>query len=147
MKVLLQKVTDASVEVDGKVVGAIDSGLLLYVGFKEGDTESVIVPHAEKVLNLRVFRDGSGKMNHSVIDMKQDVLIVSQFTLYGDVSKGRRPSFIKALAPETAETYYEMFIEKCRGLLSVGKVETGKFGAMMKVSAINQGPINFIIEL
>ena len=147
MKILLQRVKDASVTVDTNVIGAIDQGLLLYVGFKEGDEEQVIAPHVEKVLNLRIFPDDAGKMNLSVQDVKQDLLIVSQFTLYGDTQKGRRPSFINALRAELAEKYYEKFIDLCKKGYPSGKVATGKFGAEMHVKAINHGPINFVIEL
>ncbi len=147
MKILLQRVKDASVKVDNQIVGKIEEGLLLYVGFKEGDDESLISPHVEKVLGLRVFPDQNGKMNLSIRELKKDLLIVSQFTLYGDVKNGRRPSFIQALNPAQAEIFYETFIEKCRVAYPEGKIETGKFGAMMQVSSINQGPINFIVEL
>lgn len=147
MKILLQRVTKASVTVESQIVGQIEKGLLLYVGFKQDDKESDILPHVEKVLNLRIFPDDEGKMNLSVQDVKQDLLIVSQFTLYGDTQKGRRPSFIHALVPESAEKYYETFIKECQKSYTSGRIESGKFGAFMEVSCINQGPINFIIEL
>lgn len=147
MKVLLQRVSKASVKVDDQIVGEIDQGLLLYVGFKQGDQESVIAPHIDKVLNLRIFPDDAGKMNLSVQDVKQDLLVVSQFTLYGDTQKGRRPSFVNALDPDIAKTYYEKFIAGCKEKYPHGRVEEGEFGANMIVSAENLGPINFIIEL
>ena len=147
MKVLLQRVQKAQVIVAEEVVGAIEQGLLLYVGFKRGDDESVIAPHVDKVLNLRIFDDEAGKMNLSVQDVGQDLLVVSQFTLYGETQKGRRPSFTNALSSDLSEIYYQKFIAECQKKYSMGKVEEGKFGANMIVCAENLGPINFMIEL
>ncbi len=147
MRVLLQRVTDAHVKVDGVVVGAIEKGLLLYVGFKEGDLPDMIMPHAEKAVNLRIFPDENEKMNHSVREFGGDLLVISQFTLYGDVKTGRRPSFTQAMKPDLANEYYEKFCLACKTCYPEGKVERGKFGAMMQISSINQGPINFLIEL
>ncbi len=147
MRVLVQRVADAQVKVDGAVVGAIDKGLLLYVGFKEGDPEGLIKLHAEKVVNLRIFPDHEGKMNLSVRESEGGLLVISQFTLYGDVKNGRRPSFTEAMRPDLAREYYEKFCYACKECYPEGKIERGKFGAMMQVSAVNQGPINFIVEL
>ena len=147
MRVLLQQVTDAHVKVNGQTVGAIEKGLLLYVGFKEGDLEEMIKPHAEKAVNLRIFPDAEEKMNLSLREAGGDLLVISQFTLYGDVKSGRRPSFTQAMKPEMANDFYEKFCTACKECYPEGKVEKGKFGAMMQVSSINQGPTNFLIEL
>lgn len=144
MKVVLQRVKNASVTVEGEVTGAIDHGLLLLVGFKEGDTKEDLRYLAEKVVHLRIFEDESGKMNHSLLDVKGSILSVSQFTLYGDCRKGRRPNFIRSAKPEVAEPLYRRFNEI---LKSYGvPVETGVFGAMMEVSFTNDGPVTFILE-
>ena len=144
MKVVLQRVKNASVTVDGEVTGAIDHGLLLLVGFKEGDTEEDLRYLADKAVYLRIFEDESGKMNHSLLDVKGAILSVSQFTLYGDCRKGRRPNFMRSAKPEVAEPLYRRFNEILRsyGVL----VETGVFGAMMEVSFTNDGPVTFILE-
>lgn len=144
MRVVLQRVKHAKVEIDGKTVGQIGPGLLLLVGIKTGDTEEDLHYVADKLSGLRIFEDDGGKMNRSVRDVEGAILSVSQFTLYGDVSKGRRPSFIEAARPEIAEPYYETFNEKLRahGL----HVETGVFGADMAVSLVNDGPVTLIIE-
>ncbi|MED4603067.1 D-aminoacyl-tRNA deacylase [Paenibacillus validus] len=144
MKVVLQRSKAAQVTVDGVTVGRIDAGLVLLVGIAEGDTEQDARYVAEKVAGLRIFEDESGKMNLSVLDTGGQILSVSQFTLYGDVRKGKRPNFMAAARPETAEPLYERFNELLRdqGL----KVETGKFGAMMDVSLVNDGPVTLIVE-
>ena len=144
MKVVVQRVNRAQVSVDNKIVGAIDKGLLLLVGIKTGDKEEAIDYVAEKISGLRIFEDEEGKMNHSVIDVDGAILSVSQFTLYGDVSKGKRPNFMEAARPEEAETLYDLFNEclRAKGLC----VETGVFGAMMDVELINDGPVTIIVE-
>lgn len=144
MRVVLQRVKHAQVDIEGKTVGLIEQGLLLLVGIKTGDTEDDIQYAADKISGLRIFEDNGGKMNRSVIDADGAILSVSQFTLYGDTSKGRRPSFIEAARPEIAEPLYQVFNEKLRahGL----HVETGVFGADMAVSLVNDGPVTIIVE-
>lgn len=144
MRVVLQRVKCAKVDINGKTVGKINAGLLLLVGIKTGDTEDDLQYVADKLSGLRIFEDDGGKMNRSIIDTEGAVLSVSQFTLYGDVSKGRRPSFIEAARPEIAEPLYEAFNDKLRahGL----HVETGIFGADMAVSLVNDGPVTLIVE-
>jgi len=144
MKVVLQRVSGAKVTVGNEVVGAIGKGLLLLVGVGHEDTEQDLAWMADKLAGLRIFEDDAGKMNLSVEDVGGDVLSVSQFTLYGDCRKGRRPNFMGAAKPEVAEALYDKFNEllRARGL----RVETGKFGAMMDVSLVNDGPVTLILE-
>jgi D-aminoacyl-tRNA deacylase len=144
MKSVVQRVSKASVTVDGVVTGSIGIGLLILLGVHQDDTADKIEWMAEKITKLRIFEDDEGKMNRSVLDVGGSVLIVSQFTLYGDLKKGTRPSFIEAARPEVAIPIYESMIEK---LQSHGlRVETGIFGAMMDVSLVNSGPVTIIIE-
>ncbi len=145
MRVVLQRVSEASVSVEGEVLGAIGPGLLLLVGFTEGDTEEDLEWMARKVVGLRVFGDDDGKMNLSLADMGGEVLVVSQFTLYGDVKKGRRPSFIAAADPERAVPLYERFLELVEEE-APGKLAAGEFGAMMDVELTNSGPVTLILE-
>jgi len=144
MKVVVQRVKRAKVTVNGEIVGAIDRGLLLLVGIKNGDDESAAKYVADKISGLRIFEDAEEKMNHSVMDVGGAILSVSQFTLYGDVSKGSRPNFMEAAKPESAEKLYEYFNDQLRksGL----RVETGVFGAMMDVELVNDGPVTIIVE-
>ena len=143
MKIVAQRVKHASVTVDGKITGNIDKGLLLLVGFTEGDTLEKIEYMVNKVINLRVFDDNNGVMNLSVKDIGGSILSVSQFTLYGDASKGNRPSYIKALKGEESIKLYDYFNQK---LSEVIHTETGIFGEDMEVSLLNDGPITIIIE-
>ncbi len=143
MKVVVQRVTSASVEVLGKTVGSIDKGIMLLVGFTSGDDSNIIDYMVNKVINLRIFDDNNGVMNLSVKDVGGSILSVSQFTLYGDASKGNRPSYAKALNSEQAIKLYEEFNDKLRKHV---KVETGIFGSYMQVSLINDGPITIILE-
>ncbi len=144
MKSVVQRVSKASVTVDGVVTGSIGIGLLILLGVHQDDTADKIEWMADKITKLRIFEDDEGKMNRSVLDVGGSVLIVSQFTLYGDLKKGTRPSFIEAARPEVAIPIYESMIEK---LQSHGlRVETGIFGAMMDVSLVNSGPVTIIIE-
>ncbi len=144
MKVLVQRVLSSSVEVDNKIVGQINKGLLLLVGFTEGDTEKEIDYMVDKILNLRIFDDDNGIMNKSLIDINGSILSISQFTLYADTRKGRRPSYIKALNGDKAILLYDKFNDKLKE--ENIKVETGVFGADMKVSLINDGPITIMLE-
>lgn len=145
MRVVVQRVSRAAVHVGGRVVGEIGRGLTLLVGFRERDGEAQIAWMAEKVLNLRVFSDDEGKMNLGLAETGGDLLVVSQFTLYGDASKGRRPSFVDAARPETALPLYERFVAVLRET-APGRVETGEFGAAMEVSLVNEGPVTLLLE-
>jgi len=142
--VVLQRVREASVAVDGNTVGAIERGFLALVGFAPGDAEDAVEWMAEKVVGLRVFEDDAGKMNRALADVGGAVLVVSQFTLYGDTSRGRRPSFIGAAPPEVAEPLYERFAEavRRRGVT----VAMGVFGAVMDVALVNEGPVTLVLE-
>lgn len=144
MRVVLQRVSRAKVTVDGRVTGEIGRGLLLLTGFTDGDTEDALAWMADKIVGLRIFPDHEGKMNRSVEDVDGGLLVVSQFTLYGDTRKGRRPSFIEAARPEVAIPLYERFLQMLR---ETGRpVETGEFGAMMDVELVNDGPVTLILE-
>ena len=145
MRVVLQRVARASVTVGGSVVGRIDGGLLLLVGFARRDRAEALEWMANKVLGLRVFNDAQGRMNLSLRDVSGDVLVVSQFTLYGDTRKGRRPSFIRAAGPDLAVPLYDDFVALLREK-APGRVETGVFGAMMDVELVNDGPVTLVLE-
>jgi D-tyrosyl-tRNA(Tyr) deacylase len=144
LKVVLQRVREGSVEVEGKIVGKIDKGLVLLVGATTGDSEKEVNYLADKCVNLRIFEDAQGKMNLSALEVGAEILVVSQFTLYGDTRKGRRPSFTEALEPVEAEKLYVKFIDYLRekGL----RVEHGVFGAKMLVKIFNDGPVTFILD-
>lgn len=144
MRVLVQRVSSASVTIGGRVAGSIDAGLLLLVGFRTDDAPASVEWMAEKVCGLRIFSDDEGKMNRSVEDVGGGLLVVSQFTLYGDASKGKRPSFIDAARPETAIPLYEAFVARLRE--RVTRVETGEFGADMQVALVNDGPVTIWLE-
>jgi len=144
MKLVVQRVANASVEVDNRVVGKIGKGFLVLFGAGEGDTKEQADFLAEKLCNLRVFQDENDKMNLSIKDIDGELLIVSQFTLYADCKKGNRPSFVKAAKPEIANELYEYFMDKCKKL--VKNVQKGIFGADMKVSLLNDGPVTIILE-
>lgn len=145
MRALVQRVSRARVTVAGEVIGAIDQGLLVLLGVTASDTDAELVWVAEKVANLRIFADDAGKMNRSVVDVGGGVLVVSQFTLYGDAKKGNRPSFITAARPEHAEPMYERFVAAMKGLVG-GRVATGRFAADMAVELVNDGPVTLWIE-
>ncbi len=145
MRVVLQRVREASVMVEGKVVGEIGVGHLLLVGFTASDTTDRVEWMADKVVGLRIFQDDAGKMNRTLADVDGSILVVSQFTLYGDVRKGRRPSFIDAAPPEITIPLYDRFVELLEAR-HPGRVATGEFGAMMDVSLTNDGPVTLIID-
>ena len=144
MRILVQRVKNASVTIDGQLFSQIEQGYLLLVGFSNNDDENIVELMTQKLLNLRICDDSDGKMNLSVIDTKGEILSVSQFTLYADSSKGRRPSFIEACNPERAVQLYDYFNDNLRksGL----KVETGKFRAEMDVQLVNSGPITIMLD-
>lgn len=144
MKILIQRVAHAKVEVGGKAVGMIGEGVLVFVGITHNDTIAQGAWLANKLINLRIFEDGLGKINQSLIDRKGSALIISQFTLYADCRDGRRPSFTQAAPPEIAKPLYEQFVKKVHqgGI----PVETGVFGAEMKVSLLNDGPVTMLLE-
>jgi len=144
MKIVLQRVSSASVKVDSKNVGSIDHGMLLLIGFSSNDTQESILPTLEKIVKLRIFSDEEGKMNKSVLDVKGSMLLISQFTLYADTKKGNRPSFVEAARPEHAIPLYEFFIAEMKKRIS--KVETGIFGADMKVELVNDGPVTIVFD-
>lgn len=144
MKLVIQRVNNAKVDVDNKTIGQIEKGFLVLIGVGPEDTKEIADFLVEKLCNLRIFEDENQKMNLSIKDIDGELLIISQFTLYADCKKGNRPSFSGAAEPEKANALYEYFIEKCRD--KVKKVEHGKFGADMKVSLLNDGPVTIILE-
>ena len=145
MRAVIQRVTEASVTVDGEQVGAIGPGLLVLLGIAPGDGPRQVSWLATKTAGLRIFRDESGRMNLSALDQGLGILVVSQFTLYGDCRKGKRPNFLGAAPPEVAEPLYESF---CDALTAAGvvQVERGRFGAMMDVALLNDGPVTLVID-
>ncbi len=145
MRIVIQRVKSASVVINHSTVGEINHGLLLLVGIHETDTKEKINWCCRKLIKLRIFPDEEGKMNRSVTDVNGGILVVSQFTLYGNMKKGTRPSFIEAAKPDTAEPLYDYMIEKLQSSFN-GKVESGTFGAMMDISLVNDGPVTLILE-
>jgi D-tyrosyl-tRNA(Tyr) deacylase len=144
MRAVVQRVSEASVQVEGATVGSIGAGLLVLLGVGQGDGDDDAAMLADKTLNLRIFPDDAGHMNRSVLDTGGDVLVVSQFTLYGDARKGRRPSFIDAAAPEEANRLYGLFVARLRA--SGLRVEEGVFRAMMDVALVNHGPVTLLLD-
>lgn len=145
MKILIQRVKQASVTIDGKLYSSIDKGILALVGIEKGDTIEQVQKSAKKISGLRIFPDENDKMNRSLLDINGEMLIVSQFTLCGDCKKGTRPSFDKSAQPDIANDLYEKFVEEIK---SYGiNTQTGKFAAMMDVALINDGPVTFMIEI
>ena len=144
MKAIIQRVSRASVTIEEKVVGAIGQGYLVLLGVAQGDTVEVMEKLVKKMIDLRIFQDENGKTNLSIEDVGGEILVVSQFTLLADCKKGRRPSFIKAGDPKTAEEMYELFIKECKKRIS--KVEHGSFGSDMKVELVNDGPFTIILD-
>ena len=144
MRVIVQRCDDARVDIDNKTVGKIDKGMMLLVGFTEGDNSTNIDYMVDKVINLRIFDDESGVMNKSLLDINGSILSISQFTLYADASKGRRPSYVKALSGDKATLLYDEFNKKLKEKNI--HVETGIFGAEMKVKFTNDGPVTILVE-
>jgi len=145
MRIVVQRVKQASVEIDGRVKSAINQGLLVLLGIEEADNETDVNWLVAKMVNLRIFDDSNGVMNRSVLDIDGEVLVVSQFTLHASTRKGNRPSYIKAARPEQAIPLYEYFCRQTENLLGKS-VQTGEFGAMMQVSLINDGPVTILID-
>lgn len=144
MRVVVQRAKQARVSIDGRVTGKIEQGLALLVGVGKGDTEADARYLADKCINLRIFEDETGKMNLSALDLGAEILAVSQFTLYGDCRKGRRPSFTEAAPPEAAQALYSKFVEFLKG--NGLRVEEGRFGEHMLVEIANDGPVTFVID-
>ncbi len=145
MRVVVQRVLEASVRIKQKINGKINKGLLVFVGIKEGDSLKSIEWLSNKIVNLRIFSDAQGKMNLSVKDIDGEILIISQFTLYANANKGTRPSYVKAAKPQIAIPLYEQFIQQTQ--TDLGKpVATGIFGADMKISLLNDGPVTLVID-
>jgi D-tyrosyl-tRNA(Tyr) deacylase len=144
MRLVVQRVKEAEVKVDGRSIGKIGKGLLVLLGIHVEDQPETTARYVNKLVNLRIFEDENGKMNRSVKDVGGEILVVSQFTLYGNCSKGRRPSFIEAAQPDLAIPLYEKFIHEVEK--EMGSVQTGEFGASMAVSLINEGPVTIVIE-
>lgn len=146
MRVLVQRVSHSSVSVSGQVIGEIGQGLLLLVGFGKDDVESVIPRMAEKIANLRIFSDEAGRFNHSLLDVNGGALVVPQFTLYGDTTRGRRPDFFSAMEPTKASDFVDKFEHELKRI-GISQVAKGEFGANMQVSLINDGPVTIWLEL
>jgi D-tyrosyl-tRNA(Tyr) deacylase len=146
VRVVLQRVSRAEVRVGGRVTGRIGTGLVVLAGFAATDTETTLDWMAEKILGLRLFSDPDGKMNLDLDEVQGAVLVVSQFTLYGDARKGRRPSFVDAAPPAVAVPLYERFVALLRERSGGIRVETGEFGAMMEVELVNDGPVTLVVE-
>lgn len=144
MKIVLQRVTKASVKVDDRIIGAIDNGFLVLLGVSDTDTEEIADRMVDKLCKLRIFQDENGKTNLSLADVGGELLVVSQFTLYADCRKGNRPSFVKAGQAELANRLYEYVIKRCRSY--VEKVEHGEFGAYMQIELLNDGPFTLVLD-
>jgi D-tyrosyl-tRNA(Tyr) deacylase len=144
MRAVVQRAVKAHVEVNGKALAGISKGLVVFAGIGEGDTEADLKYVADKVANLRIFEDDSGKMTLSPLDTKAEILVISNFTLYGDVRRGRRPDFTKAAKPDAAKPLYEKFVEILKGYEL--KVESGEFKAMMNVVVENDGPVTILLD-
>ncbi len=145
MKVVIQRVLNCSVEIAGKIKSETGKGILVLVGFEQEDNDKDIERISKKIINLRIFNDETGRMNLSIKDVQGEIMIVSQFTLHASTKKGNRPSYIKAAKPDIAIPLYNKFIEEIRKLIS-SEIKTGEFGADMKISLINDGPVTIIID-
>ena len=144
MRVVVQRVSRAAVRIDGQTVGEVGRGFVVLAGFHASDNEAALTWMADKIVGLRVFADAEDKMNLALADVAGALLVISQFTLYGDVQKGRRPSFVDAAPPAVAEPLYERFVAMLRE--RGARVETGRFGAMMDVELVNDGPVTLVVE-
>lgn len=144
MRAVVQRVNRAQVVVEGETIGKIGNGILLLLGIEDADTDEDIKYLADKICNLRIFDDNEGKMNLSLVDVNGELLVVSQFTLYGDCRKGRRPNYMMAAKPDYAEAMYLKFVEECKKYIN--KVETGQFQAYMKVELENDGPVTLMLD-
>lgn len=144
MKFVIQKVSEASVRVEGECIGRINRGFLVFVGIGKEDTKEIADQYIKKMVNLRIFTDSEGKTNLSLADVGGEILLISQFTLYANCKKGNRPSFFNAGEPQMAQSLYEYIIEKTRENVPV--VKTGRFGALMQVSLVNEGPFTIILD-
>lgn len=147
MKALIQRVSEASVDIHGERVAEIGQGLLVLLGITHADTEAEVEKLAKKIPTLRIFEDEQGLMNKSVMDINGSVIVVSQFTLYADTRKGNRPSFVEAARPEQAEPLYEKMVHLLRESMGTSRVQTGRFGAEMKVRLLNDGPVTITLEI
>ena len=145
MRAVIQRVKEARVSVDNRVVGQIGKGILVLLGVGKSDSQNDLIWTADKIVNLRIFEDENGKMNLSLLDIRGELLVVSQFTLYGDARKGRRPSFTDAAPPEKGKEMYEEFVRYLKDKYDI-KVETGEFGAMMYVHLVNWGPVTILLD-
>ena len=146
MRAVIQRVINASVIINDKIYSTINNGLLILLGISPSDKDNDIDYIIDKIINLRIFRDNKGKMNESIGYINGEILIVSQFTLFGDVRKGRRPSYTEAAKGEEAESMYNIFINKIKAEYYSNRVQTGKFGAMMKIELINDGPVTILLD-
>ncbi len=144
MRAIIQRVSHARVTVGGETIGEISKGILVLLGVASGDSEKEAAYLLEKTLNIRIFEGADGRMNLSLLDTKGELLVVSQFTLYGDARRGRRPSYVRAAAPDEANRLYEFFVSEARK--QIGKVETGRFQATMNVELVNDGPVTILLD-
>lgn len=144
MKFVIQRVSEASVTIDGEVRGKIDKGFVVLIGVGQGDTKEIADKYIKKLLNMRIFEDAEGKTNLALKDVDGQLLLISQFTLYANCKKGNRPSFVDAGAPDMAEAMYDYIVEECRKVVPI--VETGEFAADMKVALVNDGPFTVILD-
>ena len=146
MRLVVQRVSSASVEVDGNITGKIDKGFFVLVGVEEADDEKIADKMVSKLIGLRIFSDSEGKTNLAIQNVGGDLLLVSQFTLYADCRKGNRPSFIRSGSAEHAEKLYDYIVDKCKAALGEERIGTGIFGASMKCSLVNEGPFTIILD-
>lgn len=144
MRAVIQRVDFSKVEVEENIIGDINKGLLVLLGVEDSDTDDDLKYMVDKVINLRIFEDENDKMNLSLLDVKGELMVVSQFTLYGDCRKGRRPNFMGAAKPDFANAMYEKFLDECKK--HIEKVEAGSFGAHMKISLLNDGPVTILLD-
>ena len=145
MKLVVQRVKESSLKIKNKLYSSINAGMVILIGISKNDNYEMAKELAKKIIKLRIFNDDNGKMNKNIMEIKGEVLVVSQFTLYADTNKGNRPSFINAAKPELAISLYNQFIDELQKLIS-SKVRTGKFGANMKIELVNDGPVTIILE-